>query len=588
MTADISLLADFSAYCSAFWRVSSKGGRPVPFRLNPAQRIVMHEVRKMEAAGIPVRMLILKARQQGISTFLTALFQHAAMTRPGFNGISIADKLELPRLWLRRAQRWYNETPRAIQPELAHSNAIELVFDDINSRYSISSERGTTPGMGMSLQGVHCSEISNWHNFEKVMSDLLPAVPQVAGTMVILESTGEMEGDDWHKQVVAAQSGDNEYKLVFLPWWLSPEYSKKTSDRMFCITPEEIDIVRVAEQWAQDNPEHAEIAGFTRLSHDQLTWRRWVIKNEFFGDVERFKSRYPSTVAEAFIGVGNLALPANMVRYHASTCIEPLTYLRLTGTPDAMKAEVGAEADEFSWRVYENKQDACEYTIGADSSSGRPSDPQNERSERDRAAMVVLNRRSLTTVAVLRGEIEPDQLGAQLLLAAKYWNDAWIAPEVNNTGYALVAAVRKYPRIIPREGLPDMALDRPLHRLGFQTDGPSRNLLISDWEKWGREEPNTHYDGKLRCLSRLIADEERTFVIKKSGKREHRAGCHDDVLIASMLALQAHLVCPHEHMGLFERKSIPEDEKAQMCVTLPSHAFTGGVDNFDPGAEDDD
>jgi hypothetical protein len=581
MTADTSdQLLDFAKYVPALWTVQSKSGARKPFALNVCQQIILYEIRKMEAAGLPVRMKILKSRQQGLSTLLTAFLQHSAQTRPGFNAFSIADKLELPALWLRRARQWHEQTPASIRPKATASNRIELYFADIESRYSISSESAKSPGMGQTLQAIHMSEISSWRNFARVCADMLPAVPQVTGTMIAMESTGEMEGDDWHRQVMLSLDAGDDFQLIFLPFWLTAEYSKRTCLDVSEFTTEERDLCETARKWARENPEHAKIANFTGLTPAQIVWRRWTIQNEFFGDVERFKSRYPATISEAFLGVGSLALPANMVRYHKSTCIEPIAHLALERRPSGVVAMPAAPEDDMAWNIYEGRVDACEYTIGGDSSSGRVSDPQNPRSERDRAALVVLNRRTLTTVAVLRGAIEPDKLGAQMLLAAEYWNNAWIAPEVNNTGYALVAAVRDYPYIIAREGAPDLSLSRPLHRIGFQTDGPSRNMLISDWEKYGREEPVTGYDGKIRCLSSLLADEERTFVLDKQGKKQHRAGCHDDVLFASMLALQAHLRCPHEFRGLF----IPHVITREKCddlgvVTHKSYERPGGVDD---------
>jgi hypothetical protein len=54
-----------------------------------------------------------------------------------------------------------------------------------------------------------------------------------------------------------------------------------------------------------------------------------------------------------------------------------------------------------------------------------------------------------------------------------------------------------------------------------------------------------------------------------------------------MLALQAHLSCPHERRGIFEHKKLP-DEAREMCTKYDSMAFLGGVDKWEPGADDDD
>jgi hypothetical protein len=54
----------------------------------------------------------------------------------------------------------------------------------------------------------------------------------------------------------------------------------------------------------------------------------------------------------------------------------------------------------------------------------------------------------------------------------------------------------------------------------------------------------------------------------------------DDVLFAGMLALQAHLRCPHEFRGLFVPKLIPRATADELgVVTHKSYERPGGVDD---------
>src|SRR6185436_18933755 len=74
---DIGYYADFSRFeefCADAVRIVVKGaGKPIPLILNSTQRRVLAEIRRLRALGVPPRLLILKARQIGISTLVEAL-----------------------------------------------------------------------------------------------------------------------------------------------------------------------------------------------------------------------------------------------------------------------------------------------------------------------------------------------------------------------------------------------------------------------------------------------------------------------------------------------------------------------------------
>lgn len=591
----LPLIADVAAHCRAFWTVATKSGEKVPLVLNAAQRIVLAEIAAMIAARLPVRMVVVKARQGGMSTFFCALLQHLCQTHIGRRALIVADRLELPRQWLRRAQGWVNETPADIRPLLAASNALELFFEDIDSRLSIGSESGTQPGMGFTLHYVVLSEVASWRRYTQVAADLLPAVPQTPGTIVILESTGEMEGDDFHREALRAKAGESGARLVFLPFWLSAEYTMPTALTEADYTPEECELVQIAKSWAIANPKHAKIAKFSSLTPGVMAWRRWVIANEFSGDVEMFKSRYPAEFSDAFMSPGRLAIPAPIVRRHTATAKQALGHYRLSWTDEkhTKVSRVQCEpGDPLGWAFYEEPVAMCEYAIGGDVASGKQADSKDLRSERDFATVGVLNRRTLVTAATFRSRVEGDVLGEEMLKAGCLFNNAWMASEVNQYGWATLMAIRSYTWLMSRDGPPDDPAERSLNKLCWETTNATRNLLIDDWIKHSREEPGRGWEGKVRCLCPLLAAEERTFVTDAQGKRQHRPGCHDDVLFGYMIALQVHLRCPHVHREEEIEAAKPKldlsDPLFKGACDIPAMAYAGQPDNWDPSAEDQD
>lgn len=72
------LLSDFPYYASHALRIRDKRGRVVPFELNSAQRLLHEKVEAQLSLAGKIRALVLKGRQQGISTYI----EGASTTRP--------------------------------------------------------------------------------------------------------------------------------------------------------------------------------------------------------------------------------------------------------------------------------------------------------------------------------------------------------------------------------------------------------------------------------------------------------------------------------------------------------------------------
>ena len=56
-------IAEFRLFARKHLKIKDKDGNIVPFLLNKAQEIVLEAIEGMIQAGLPVRMIILKARQ---------------------------------------------------------------------------------------------------------------------------------------------------------------------------------------------------------------------------------------------------------------------------------------------------------------------------------------------------------------------------------------------------------------------------------------------------------------------------------------------------------------------------------------------
>jgi len=255
---------------------------------------------------------------------------------------------------------------------------------------------------------------------------------------------------------------------------------------------------------------------------------------------------------EAFLASGDHAIPAYIRQYHAKTCVAP-RYARLEWADKRQTVARMTECDfdpNGCWRIWEEPEQIHDYAVGGDVSEGLPIDPAYPHGKRDRSAITVLNRRYLRSAAIWVGTIDPDLLGEEMLKAGKYYNDAWMAPEVNNAGHSTLDRIRAahYPRLYQRQRDPDEKDQTPRSLLGWRTTTTTRDGLIDQYIKWCRqnEDPEIGFRGAFTCLSSELADEEDTFVRKENRKREHRDGTWDDILFSAMIALEVHITCPRQ------------------------------------------
>ena len=128
----------------------------------------------------------------------------------------------------------------------------------------------------------HNSEAAFWPNAEEHMAGLGQAVPDMAGTEVILESTANGVGNLFHSMCMDAVKGIGDYRLIFVPWFWQDEYQT--------ITPPDFDL----------EPDERDYAALYKLTPEQMLWRRRKIQDDFRGDVALFDQEYPATVNLAF------------------------------------------------------------------------------------------------------------------------------------------------------------------------------------------------------------------------------------------------------------------------------------------------
>lgn len=273
---------DFAEFSRKCLKIRAKSGEIAPFLLNKAQRH-LHQCAEAQLKETgKVRLVILKGRQQGCSTYVSGRMYWKTIHRRGVKTFILTHEQEATNNLFEMVQRFHENNNPLLKPKVGASNAKELYFDLLDSGYKVGTAGSKGVGRSSTVQMFHGSEVAFWPHAEEHASGVMQAIPNEPGTEVFLESTADGIGNFYHQKVMQALGGDDEFRLVFIPWFWQDEYIA--------------DVPVSGLSLDDDETTYKTLHG---LSNGQMQWRRLKIK-EFNGDVSRFRREYPATVEEAF------------------------------------------------------------------------------------------------------------------------------------------------------------------------------------------------------------------------------------------------------------------------------------------------
>lgn len=567
-------------------KIIDKAGRLVPYVPNDEQCRLYGYAAAQQAAGLPVRILVLKARQIGISTATGALAFALTQNQANRKAFVCAHDDESSTVLFRMVKRFEEELPGAERRAKDHSNRKEILWSAPHrSEYRVQTagvvrmtkdagQKTSTRGRSETIHYLHCSEVAFWWDAKHTLLALLQTVPDLPDTAVILESTANGASGEFHDRWEEAVRRHREhpgdlsgYIPMFVSWLSAPEYRRPLAHG------ESLGLLDDEEQRLR------------RLGADdtQLAWRRSAISEKCGGDPDLFKQEYPATPEDAFIVSGRPAIPTEVVTHHQEAVRPPDRRVTLRrGAGGQVLVEEASEQAEFAWRVWAEAEEGADYVVAGDVMEGQLSDRADVRSQPDWSTGVVLRRRDLAIVATFRARLTPDWHGEQLLLAAEWYNKAWASPECNAAGMASLAVFtrRSYARLYQRQkGLDSLEAGDEIPVWGFKTTAANRDYLIDTYVAQARADPRDGWAGKVQVWDQDFVDEERTFVWR-GRRRQHQVGAHDDLLFAGFIALQLHLDCPRTQEG----PAAP----VRVNPRLTGIRYAGGVDRGVQASADQD
>ena len=238
-----------------------------------------------------LRAIILKARQQGISTYCAGRVFWKSYFTPYARSVVMAHDSATSDALFAMSKNLIKNMEGELSPGELKSNAKEIIINspamsdkDATASYRLYTAGSPEAGRGTTPTIAHLSEVAFWQHDSKILAGLFQGISSAPGTEVILESTANGAQGEFYRLWKGAVAGDNEYVPIFLPWFITPEYRRTAPEGMELTVEEE----KLVEKYALDN--------------DQLYWRRLKVAE---GGKLKFQQEYPATADEAFIVSGS-------------------------------------------------------------------------------------------------------------------------------------------------------------------------------------------------------------------------------------------------------------------------------------------
>ena len=513
--------------------VVNKEQKTMPFFLNEVQRafieILNKAIKDYEAGEITdISILVLKGRQQGFTTLITAIQLSYDLLRRNFQGFTLADKAEnTETIFQNKAKFPYNALPDPIKPTEKFNNKRQLLFEKLNSSWAVDTATEQV-GRSKTINFFHGSECAFWKcGIAPVQAGLGEAFTK--NCIKIYESTAN-GFNDYQKMWASGQ-----HINCFFEWWRTHEYRIKfESDQIhkdfLSFIYQKNDWINQRLRWLKD---------VKKLDDEQLYW--YYKKYEKYIDKDTIKQEYPCTPQEAFLLSGKTVFDTEILIHRLSQIPKPLKVgyfiydyddtLPSRGATDPItgKPYSKCKISNIRWvnsrngyiKIYykPNSPRITKYTIGGDT-AGDGSDNFTGHA---------LDARSGMQVAVLEKKFDAAEYARQMYCLGAYFKWALLCIEGNFDSFINRELARLgYPNLYVSTKI-DTYTNKPEKKYGFLTTKTTRPIIISYLIELVKTHPELINDENT--INELL-----TIIRNEKGRIEAPEGGHDDHMMGLAIA----------------------------------------------------
>jgi hypothetical protein len=479
------------------YRIRTKERGLTKLTFNEAQRRILNEILPSVRAGKAIRHYDLKARQRGVSTFWVLWYLDDAIFHSNtVNGILAQERETLDHLW-DIAKIAHANMPEAVRPEIIKDNAKTMAFHN-NSKFFVSLNIQSTV-----LHSLHVSEYPLCDPID--IGETIAAVPRYGN--ITLEGVAKgfnHARDKWREK-------DDGYSRLFHAWYLQEDYRLSV--------PQNIKVVR--------SPDEVRLTQYVKhhygfeLHDEQILYRRYRQKE--------LKNMFQEQMAEdpesCFLSSGNPFFDTHKI----ATLIKEAEIFIAERPPVEQTEE---------YTMYEKPERGCVYAAGADTAEGLVVG--------DWSYMAIINVTRKTTAFRYRARVPTGKFYHVLDHFGRMYNKALLAPELNNTGHAVIQGLQElsYPNLFFEDHLRHVTFGKKepekTRKYGWETTAKSRSIALEGIKQAIEGEYGSgpeDFDTEFIVLDNIFLDECLTFH-NEDGKIEAAPGKHDDGIFAWAIAYQ--------------------------------------------------
>lgn len=497
--------------------VVDKNQKTMPFFLNDVQHdfidTLNQAIEDFENGLITeISLLVLKGRQQGFTTLVTAYQLACSILNRNFQGYTLADKSDNSEaIFQNKAKFPYSQLPEVLKPTEKFNNRRQLLFDKINSSWAVDTATKNV-GRSRTVNFFHGSECAFWGD----------GIAPVQGAL------GEAFTRNCIKIYESTANGYNDYQVMwnsgvhincFYEWWRTKEYRIEFRNEEH--KADFLNSIDTRKGWIYDRLRW--LRDDKQLEAEQLYW--YWNKYDKYLDKDLIKQEYPCTPQEAFLLSGKNVFDTAVILDRLAKLQKPLKVGYFAYDYDGLRiTNIKWVNDKSGYiRLYQmpNVPEFAEYCIGGDTAGSD--------SGEDFFTGHVLDAKTGVQVAVLKHQFDADQYAKQMYCLGRYYKDALIGIEANFDSFPIMELQRLgYPKQYTREAQ-DTYTGKTEKRFGFKTTALTRPTIISKLIEIVREHCDTINDKDT--LEELL-----TIVRNEKGRIEAPQGGHDDQMMGLAIA----------------------------------------------------
>lgn len=573
----IRIMHDFAFWCAMFVMIKNKGGGDdVHFLLNCPQRELVVWLERKRINRMPIRLVLLKARQWGGSTLIQMYIAWLQLVHcRGLNSLIIAQVKDTSTEIMDMFDKMISEYPLQMLHDAGEqfkSNEKKFVsvggqvnikrVPQRNCKIKIGTAEKPDSCRGGDYNLVHLSEVGVWKRTEgKDPKDIVRSATKGIllrpFTMIVYESTANGTGNFFHIEYKAAKDGKSQYEAYFVPWYKIEQYRLPIDD-----------LRKFAEQlYNNRNNEFARSEREEPGAYLYWLWEKgatlegiawYIAERASVDDHGAMASETPTDDIEAFVHSGLRVFDKYKVEKLRTGCRAPKYIGELQADGDTGKEIFSNltfsddhQGNLWVWNkpeIDDNEKITNRYLVVVDI-GGRSS-------KADWSVIVVFDRlgqmdgEKPVVVAQWYGHIDMDILAWKAAQIAKWYDDALLVIESNTletkdrdrivdgdqSQFILNQVRTVYSNLYARKQSEDEIVHEVPKKYGFHTNVLTKPMIISTLVKVVRQKLYVERDE--RCIDELI-DYER----KQNGSFGAIRGSHDDLLMTRAIGL---------HISLFE------------------------------------